>query len=153
MTKHLPLALSVSLLVVQLPAFADAPSPVGTAQPGEVPPPPDRTAQLTVNSLKPGLTARHQLTLRGVTKQKPLGGYQWKIESTVRPAEGASRGAVKIMISGTAKPGAALIKGVPSDFEVDHRFEVAQLKELHGEFEVEVVDAAGALLFQTVIKT
>lgn len=114
-----------------------------------------RIAKLKVVSLKPALTARNKLTLRGFTDQKPASGYQWTIEPKVRfPAEGEKKGVVQIKIVGTADASSPLVKGMPpTDFQVEHKIELKELEGKKGEFDVEVVDGAGESLFQTSIKT
>jgi hypothetical protein len=148
-------AFALTLSIGQLQAQAGEPTaaPMPPSQPAQ--PPAPRVAQLKVTSLKPGLMARHQLTLRGFTQQKPVGGYQWKFEPSVRlPAAGEKKGFVQIKATGTADGSAPLVKGMPpSDFIVEEKIEVPDLKDKHGDFDVEVVDGAGAVIFQTTIHT
>lgn len=144
-TAALAIALSFSLGHLGARAQEASPPPAPALSP--------RVAQLTVTTLKPGLLARHQLTLRGFTQQKPAGGYQWKFESTVRLPAAGEKGLVRIKATGSADGSAPLFKGIPSDFVVEEKIDVAELKDKHGDFDVEVVDGAGALVFQTTVHT
>jgi len=125
---------------------------VVVAQPSVAQQAQQQVAKLKVQSVKPGLTERHVLTVRGFTQQLPKGGYTWTMEAAVRAPEGQTRGLIRIKMVGTADASAALAKGVPNDFVVTQKVELKDWKDKHGDFDVEVVDGDGATLFNGTTK-
>ncbi|MEW5740032.1 MAG: hypothetical protein AB1938_13955 [Myxococcota bacterium] len=99
------------------------------------------------------MTNRNVLTVRGFTAQKPVGGYEWTIEATVRaPAAGETKGAIQLKMVGTADGAAAFIRGVPADFVVSEKVELVEWKDKHGDCDLVVVDGQGAELFRGSVK-